>query len=181
MYYNKDKKVIVSKSFKTASSSFYCFLKRNARIGEFALMNQHLTLKQIINKFNLNKNKVIKIVQVRNPWDYVVSSYYWAKDQKKCPQGYTFEDFIFKPSKFNWQKQLDFWDLNYIDNFIKYEHLENDIKAFCQTHDFSYDYLSKEKGGIRPQISYIEVHTPKTKEYIQEIFKNQIKTFNYEY
>jgi len=180
MYYNKDKKLIVSKSFKTASSSFYLFLNRNACTGNYYIWNDHMPLKNIVDKFNL-PSSITKIVQVRNPWDYVVSAYYWAIKNQECPQDYTFEDFVFKPSNFNWQKQLDYWDLNYIDNFIKYEHLKSDIKAFCQTFDFSYDYLDKEKSGIRPQISYIEVHTPKTKEYIQEIFKNQIKKFNYEY
>lgn len=180
MYYNQDKNLIVSKSFKTASSSFYSFLNRNARIGNYHIWDNHMPLKNIVDKFNL-PSSIIKVVQVRNPWDYVVSAYYWAIRNKECPKNYTFEDFIFKPSNFNWKKQLEFWDLNYIDNFIRYEHLENDIKAFSQSFGFTYDYLTKEKSGVRPSVSYIEVHTPETKEYIQKIFKDQIKAFNYEY
>jgi hypothetical protein len=152
MYYNKDKKLIVSKSFKTA----------------------------IVDKFNL-PSSITKIVQVRNPWDYVVSAYYWAIKNQECPKNYTFEDFIFKPSNFNWKKQLEWWDLNYIDNFIRYEYLEQDIQAFSQLFNFNYDGLTNEKSDIRPKVFYQELHTLETKEYIQEIFKDQIKAFNYEY
>lgn len=181
MYYNVDKKLIVSKSFKTASSSFFTYLSQNARVGNYELSDNHFTLQQMVGMYKLQIEEVTKIVQVRNPWDYVVSAYYWAVRNSECPSVYTFEDFVFKPSDFNWQKQLKWWDLDYIDNFIRYEYLEQDIAAFAQSFNFPYFSLGKEKSGIRPSITYQEIHTEDTKEYIAEFFKDQIQAFRYEY
>jgi len=169
MYYHPQKKILISKSFKTASSSFFSFLKDNCCGEKGLVVNKHITLKNLLKKYKLNSQDVTKIVQVRNPWGYIVSAYYWAKSNKECPSNYTFEDFVFKSNQFYILKQLEFWDLNYIDKVIRFEHLKEDIKQFCLDYNFSYINISHQKKGSYKK-HYREVHTQETAQYVANIF-----------
>ena len=181
MFVDKKTKVLVSKSFKTASSSFYDLLNQQSLNGGIIRFDYHRTINQILKEYDLDQEEYNTWTLIRNPWDYVVSAYCWARWNYECPTHYSFEDFIFKYSEFNWKKQIDYWDLEYIDYVIQYENLEEDSKKFCQIYGYSYHPLKKLKSGIRPEKSYQEWHTDKTRDYIYDVFEYVIKVYDYEY
>lgn len=182
MFIDYSKKVIVSKSFKTASSSLYELLNKGANHNNSFLFNGHKTIKEIIDSYSIEPKIFDKLTIVRNPWDYVVSAYFWAKHNKECPPSYSFEDFILKDSKFNWRKQKKFWDLRYLDRVIYYEDFDNQCKGFCREYGYTYNKPPKIKSGIRPKkVNYRDVHSPNTIREVYFFFEKFIKELNYKY
>lgn len=182
MFVDYKNKIIVSKSFKTASSSFYKVIQKGVNHNRYRLFNNHRTIKGIVASFNLKYEDYTKITLVRNPWDYMVSAYFWAIKNNECPSGYNFEDFVFKKSSFNWTKQKMYWDLDYIDRVIIYEDFEFQCKAFCREYGFKYTRPEKVKNNSRPfNTNYTDIHTERTKKYVENYFKDIIDKYDYRY
>lgn len=140
MYYNHKNKLIISKSFKTASSSLHFLLKRNHNSNDSVIVNDHFTIMEIREKYGLKRNEVIGIVGIRNPWDYVVSAYFWAKKNRECPKEFTFDDFILKETKFNWKKQHRWWNPSEIDDVLVFEDLKKEIQFFNKKFNIEYTF-----------------------------------------
>lgn len=101
-------------------------------------------------------DRASKISIVRNPYDFLVSVYFWrTREMENAP---SFEDWIrANPGLLNFNTQfyaID--DKPVIDFFIRYENAEEDIRALEKNHA-ELEGLSKEfsslsaKGGIRPK------------------------------
>lgn len=181
MFIDLKQKVLVSKSFKTASSSFFDLLS-DVEGDHIIKFDYHRTIKQMLQEYRLKEDKFTKITLIRNPWDYVVSAYFWAKYNNECPEHFEFEDFVYKDSEFNWKKQLYYWDLDYIDDVVKFEQFKDYSKMFCLMYAYPYKEPKRFKSGVRPSyIHYRDIHNRGTKDYIGSYFKNIIEAFEYEY
>ncbi len=75
-------------------------------------------------------NNYLKIAIIRNPFDYMVSSYFWELKTKKKKIDLTFEDYVLKKKdkvKAN-QKIYKIDNKNIIDYMIRYDKLDQDIR-----------------------------------------------------
>ena len=182
MYYNPHKKVLISKSFKTASSSLYTFCISNLMEDGSKQMNMHRTIPQIIEMWDVPTDDLTRIVGIRNPWDYVASAYHWAQINGECPLSYSFNDFIFKQSDFDWKKQLKFWDTNYIDDVILFEDLYNELQRICETYNLPTGLnkpVSWEKKTLNQTMGYRALyHTQEEVDEIGTVFREQLDFFS---
>ena len=173
MYYNPTSKIIISKSFKTAGSSLYTLIKNNWMSEGCKLDDMHYTLKECQNIYG--EKDFTQLTLIRNPYDYVVSAYHWGKRNGEVPHEYTFQDFLYKPSDFNWQKQLKFWDSDYTDDVIQFERIEEEIQRLVDEYKLPQPttHLPHEKKTIDRK-DYKEYYTEEDKDYIRRVFGHQL-------
>ena len=164
MYYNPHKKVLISKSFKTASSSLYTFCVTNLMEDGCNQMNMHRTIPILIDKWDIPTDGLTRIVGIRNPWDYVASAFHWAQINGECPLSYSFNDFVFKESDFDWKRQLKFWDMNHIDDVIVFEDFGNEIQRICSKYGLT--------GGIDKPVAWEKKTLNQTMGY-RILYQNQ--------
>jgi len=149
--------------------------------------NGHMSWRQIEAAYPREWREYYKFTIERNPWDKVVSSYFWHKIIKEERFGtMPFEEYVMTCDLL----PVD-W-LNYargnrikVDNVWFYENMSdmydelNDIFNFGITEE---DYTStKCKSGIRQINSYKELHTTKTIDRVGELFASEIKHLGYKY
>ncbi|PHR46875.1 sulfotransferase family 2 domain-containing protein [Cycloclasticus sp.] len=132
------------------------YLKRKARRKNLRKFQNHISAKNAQEKLGSETwDKVLKVSMVRNPFDCVVSNYYWKTRNSKNP-----------PEFAKWfHKSLHLVDQNYeqyfingsgaIDYYIRFENLEQDIRALEQSVVSLaglYDTFASinAKGNIRP-------------------------------
>jgi hypothetical protein len=173
MYYNPKSKIIISKSFKTAGSSLYTLIKKNWLEEGCRLDDMHYTLKECQDIYG--EKKFTQITLIRNPWDYVVSAYHWGKRNGEVPNDYTFQDFLYKPSQFNWQKQLKFWDTNDTDDVIQFEKINEEIQRLVDEYHLPQPItqLPHEKKTL-DRLSYQYYYNEEDKDYVRRVFGEQL-------
>lgn len=127
-------------------------------------------------------NKYYKFCVVRNPYDKMVSNYFWKKHQIKNKQ--SFKEFC---------QTTDVNDINVhcingksvCDFFIRYENLENDIKNVCLKlgiKDFDISDLPNHKSSFRDKRKhYREYYDEETKKIVFDKHKLEFKMFNYSF
>lgn len=154
MYIDHDRKLIISKSFKTASSSFHAFISdQTPKNFNGMLVNNHIPVGELINHPSVNDYRsYTKVTLIRNPWDMVVSAFHWSKNNNECPPSFTFSDFVYYNSTFDWKKNKEYWNFDLIDRFIRYEYLEDDIYSFCEDFNFDYKRLAHLKKSIKKKL-----------------------------
>jgi len=151
--------------------------------------NGHLSWKEINNSLMVDNvwDNYYKFTIERNPWDKVVSSYFWHKEIKKEQFGdIDFESYVrtcqLLPT--DWQLYTDnnkvaLNDVYQYDNLTQmYEDL-NQLFGFNITKEQRAN--TKLKSGIRKVKDYKDIHTKGTINFVSKLFENEIKTFGYSY
>lgn len=149
--------------------------------------------KKIVNKIDEKIwKKYYKFCVVRNPWDLVVSKYYW-KVRKEERKNVTFEYFvgILDDGINKMRTRQDLYKMhgkknNYVCDFhIKYEKLNNGIKKVCKNcniKDYDLKNLGQLKSDIRDKsIHYSHHYNNKTKDIVAKLYSDDIKRFGYEF
>ena len=180
-------KFVFIKSRKTAGSTLEKILSRH--LGE----NDILTGSKVDNTDSLNcelggdghavpdiPKDYFSFSIERNPWDKVVSCYYWHKHSKPhIFESMTFEDYVFncKMLPMDWSKYQG------CDIVYKYEDMTEmylDLKdRFNLGFDIDLIHTTKCKSNIRETKNYKELYTDKTKDHISKLFANEIERFDY--
>jgi len=178
-------KFIFIKTRKTAGSSIEHFLSKylgsndictGSEIDKTPRLNAphkkgHIDYKWIMNNYKDEWSKYYKFAVDRNPWDKMISYFYWHKTDND-----SFEQFCLDNTK-----QYDCW-FRYADNKIKvdklmkYEDLHNEIKNSPLPYNNELLTIFKKKGPVKKV-----KHTYKTIEVIKNSFKNVIDYFKYDY
>ena len=119
-----------------------------------------------------------KIASVRNPWDQVVSRYYWnletITDMKQ-----SFSDYVLSNDWVPWSATeilYDGEDLQ-VDDVIKMETIHEDIKRILNV-DFGF---YENKGKLRPDSEWKKMYDDKTYNHVYDICYKEIEDFGYEY
>lgn len=175
MYYNPKSKIIISKSFKTAGSSLYTFIRKNWMLEGCKLDDYHWTLEQCQNHYN--EKNFTQLTLIRNPWDYVVSAWFWAMRNGESPV-ISFQDFLYKDTPFRWRKQKGFWDVRFIDDVIQFEKIQEEIQRLIDEYHLPQPNhpLPHEKRTLNRK-EYGYYYEDKDIEYVGEVFKEQIHFF----
>ena len=183
-----------------------CSLKYHLikRCGRQPIIKAHIPLPELFKEFDLNPEAFYKFTFVRNPWDRIVSLYFFWLTQ--TPDSYFYR----------WDyKQVDFLKDNSISfkDFVKLIHLKDPI--ICQKpHSFPYidhfigdpslfDFIGRvenfqedfdiicDKIGLqRKELfhrnkskhkPYTEYYDDETREIVAEKYAKDIEYFNYEF
>lgn len=122
----------------------------------------------------------------RNPWDKVVSSYYWHQEIKPDRFGaMDFETYVMTCDllPIDWLNYTDRQGIRRVTAAYKYE--EMDVMYEDLNQRFGLDIKdwgnTKLKGDIRKERDYRKLHTNATIERVADLFANEIKTFGYTY
>jgi len=122
----------------------------------------------------------------RNPWDKVVSSYYWHQEIKPARFGaMDFETYVMTCDllPIDWLNYTDRQGIRRVTAAYKYE--EMDVMYEDLNQRFGLDIKdwgnTKLKGDIRKERDYRKLHTNATIERVADLFANEIKAFGYTY
>lgn len=119
----------------------------------------------------------------RNPWDAVVSLYYWKyKDRPQLPD---FEDYVHEV----WIEQLANNKRMYrirgriaVDRVLRYEWLADEFAEVWEHLGLpGKPELPYAKSQARPAGHYRELYTPASRERVREVFADTIEAFGYEF
>ena len=146
-------------------------------------------------------NSYTKICPVRNPWDKMVSLYFWrtrkrpfyyhllrlirGKHPRPLEQRVSFEELIIrKKQRNNLDKRIMFISEDWEDYFfIRYEHLHEDLELLCQNIGIPYDpnKLPQKKVGYRDGKDYRKYYNETTRKIVADAFKEEIEKFDYSF
>lgn len=146
----------------------------------------HAKCGYIRSKFPESWNRYYKFAVERNPWDKVVSAFFWHKQTKPHLTERGFDHYVatcpLLPTD---------WHHYTIDNEIAVDHIyfyEDQMRLYCQMNfmfgtwiDIEQLTNTRKKGGLRKDNHYSEMYSDESRERVAEIFSREIKAFNYEY
>jgi len=128
-----------------------------------------------------------KFTSVRNPLDKMLSCYFYWRENPNLgpavrPLDYSFSDWILA---YGFEHKLAIFHEPYykidgrviVDDYIRYESLENDVKRICAYLGMEYDYkyLLHYKKSERADVEITEA----AKSKIREMFKQELIDLNY--
>jgi len=144
--------------------------------------------------------KYFKFCVIRNPFDIVVSQYYYQKQkhssfddfvdtlfntyQESKNNTYTVQDLQFDKKTFvhfNWEL-ITINDVPVMDFYIRYENLIEDIEHVLQKlgiKNYDINDLKTYKGGFREETGYRQFYNDITKEKVETIYKKYLSYFGY--
>lgn len=123
-----------------------------------------------------------KIVIIRNPWDALVSHYFFAHASQKIQCPAYFERFVWwnisgavPLNKNHWLIQGGKW----ADVYIRFEHLESDCVDLFRDIGVDFTGLTREVSGFRPSIHYSIMYNQVSMEMVEKTYMEEIKQFGY--
>ncbi len=129
-------------------------------------------------------NSYFKFCFVRNPWDAVISRYYWYMHKSgKIVNDIKLDDFL---RKFDPHKNFSIYTIGgelAVDYIGKYETLLEDMRVICQKVGIPFaDRLPKAKSQTRQnKLHYSELLNEAQSEYIRQRCIKEIEFFGYTY
>jgi hypothetical protein len=179
-------KFIFIKSEKTGGSSVETALEPSLTFSDVYHKNGHEIPAQILQKYGSKIfNNYFKFSIVRNPFDKMVSHYFWQRYLQ--PERYdSFHDFV---KEFYYNKIISNWkyfSINnnvVIDRILKYEDLQKDLHSISSNISIDIDISGIfEKSGYRPpDVPYQEYYSDTIKEMVEELCIQEISLFNYSF
>lgn len=132
----------------------------------------------------------LKFGNVRNPWDRMVSSYFFKKELRGWPslQGVSFEQFV-RDKEHKHPKSLykyyciDSLQKDYKNNmyFIRYENLHEDILKICDMLNLKPKEKLQHIKKANRNTDYKNYYNKETKRIVQKRYGHDIRLFNYTY
>jgi len=186
-------KYIFLKSRKTAGTSIqtaledYCGPKDLVLVGgKITEINEHSKIGEVRKYVGKDIwNSYFKFAFTRNPWDLIVSRYYWdhrgincsIKGFKKWVKKY------FKSGKYLNDLQFRYIAINdkvRVDFVGSYEHLQHDFNYICERIGLGGIRLAKEKFGYRDKKKeYEQFYTQHLAKRVRLEFQKDINLFGY--
>ena len=132
-------------------------------------------------------NNYFTFTIVRNPYDMVVSRYFFQKKTRAWCKDMSFKDWVkqLKKEKYTNYNLYSIDDKPVCDFYIRYETLKDDIETVLQKLgiiDYDLHDLPVLKGDIRDKnIHYREYYDNETKKIVEEIMKKEFDMFGYKF
>lgn len=148
----------------------------------------HMNLNQLKEKVTEDDwNTYYKFGNVRNPWDRVVSSYFFRKDVlSKNPHnptdwqdGESFEQFVLT-RKLPGKLSVFFDGFTEVDFLIRFENIEEDIQTVSDTLNLNLniDLLPHTHEGVREK-DYKVYYNTETKDFVAQYYAEEIAYLGY--
>ena len=172
---------IFIKSEKTAGSSVEQALQPSLLETDIYLPGSHMLPFKIIETYPIDIFDYFKFSIVRNPYDKMVSHYYWQQSIENNRYG-SFDLFVNDFYDYKTISNWKYYSINneYImDKVIKFENLQNDLNNLPIDIDISNIF---EKSNTRPaNIIYQELYSTASREMVEEQCFNEIEMFDYKF
>lgn len=145
----------------------------------------HKTAKWIAERYPNEWKNYYKFSVVRNPWDTMVSFYYWYKKGKPSKIGrYDFDFFLQgKPLSYwnDWKRGMfTINDTIVVDHICKYENLHEELRKIPIPYNDEI-LTTFAKQGLREVKDYRELYNQETKEKVAVEFDDIINKFSYNF
>lgn len=119
----------------------------------------------------------------RNPWDLVVSQYYWRYRNEEAPP---FDDFVRRPVVVKLaDKNARIYRLRgeiAVDRVLRFESLASDLAELWAERGLpGSPELPHAKSHSRPARSYRELYTDETRELVGNLFAGVVRDLGYEF
>lgn len=119
----------------------------------------------------------------RNPWDLVVSQYYWRYRNEEAPP---FDDFVHRPVVVKLaDKNARIYRLRgeiAVDRVLRFESLASDLAELWAERGLpGSPELPHAKSHSRPARSYRELYTDETRELVGNLFAGVVRDLGYEF
>ena len=150
---------------------------------KFAMMSKHTPISKIYNQWTSeegNFNTYYKVGLIRNPWDRLVSWWKWKPHL-------SFSEFVKNIGPHHALKKdnaqlLHYFSLNdkiIVNDYIRFETLQKDFNKVCLKIGLPPQNLPHlNKSNHKP---YWEYYDNNLREFVEEKYKEDIKTFNYQF
>lgn len=128
-----------------------------------------------------------KFAFVRNPFDLVVSRYYWDRSQNR----HTYNDFALWLSECYAQQRL--WEKDLLNRYThidgicqldyvgRFEKLQDDFRYVCNAIGIDHSELPEKKSGFRPTQRYQDHYSPETRSLVAQLFADDLRLFGYSF
>ena len=131
-------------------------------------------------------NSYLRIAVVRNPWDAVVSLYFWVTRRQQERE--SFETFLgARPNVQQLARRnhsiTHIGNQPVIDRFLRFEHLTDELTEVWRYLDLPGDLeLPRAKGGVRPDSApYRSFYTDESRNLVARLFARTIAEQEYEF
>lgn len=166
-------------------------LRPRQHVGEGPERLAHLTATEYISCGHIDANSFEKYYRfsiIRNPWDRLVSEYFYHK----LNQHFSFEDFLRfhlpLPGKSDAyrhiipQKQFIYNNEKLLVDFVgRFENLALDLKTIMSKVGIAYTGLPHINASARGKHSYQRHYNNYTKDWVKEYYAEDIDCFGYEF
>lgn len=168
---------------KTATSSIHDVLAQHMEY-DYAKISRHAKYSEASEFYPECKN-YFKFCFVRNPWDRLLSFYFFKKTDKakqKIPKDLPLKDFLLT-SLLSGQTAFD--QYSYIDGFDgnsfigQFENLQQDFDAICDIIGLSHQRLPHTNKSNHKH--YTEYYDDETRELVAKKFARDIEHFGYKF
>jgi hypothetical protein len=119
----------------------------------------------------------------RNPWDAVVSLYYWKyKDREQLPDFDTYVSEEWIEQLANNRRMYRIRGRLVVDRVLRYEHLDTELAEVWEHLGLPGEPdLPRAKGNARPAGHYRELYSDASRERVGQVFADAIEAFGYEF
>lgn len=131
-------------------------------------------------------NSFFKFTITRNPWDLIVSRFWFRKDNE-IANPMSFEECLLNQSAIDTKRQRSFYfdkDNNpYADFYIRYENLQEDYDKVCKRVGISQHKLPHHRGTFRSEDDLYQVYfkDEKHRTIVEDEWDLEIKYFGYKF
>ena len=152
--------------------------------SQLYLGDKHLSCPNLIKQRPQYKN-YFKFAFTRNPWDRVVSWYFFVKNSKnpkRNTSGISFKEFVTNPREPNvWgaRNQFQYEFTKKCDFIGKTENIQADFDTICDKIKIPRQKLPHKNATKHKH--YTEYYDDETKEIVEERFAKDIEYFNYKF
>lgn len=119
----------------------------------------------------------------RNPWDAVVSLYYWKyKDREQLPDFDTYVSEEWIEQLANNRRMYRIRGRLAVDRVLRYEHLDTELSEVWHHLGLPGEPdLPRAKGHARPAGHYRELYSDAARKRVEVVFADAIEAFGYEF
>lgn len=153
----------------------------------FGKNSQHYDYKSILKNSKKEISSYFSFCFVRNPWDKMVSEYFYLRKSKNFK--ISFKDFVFSiknqktQGKTHFAEQISFIcdkDNKILVDFVgRFENFKKDFKHVCRINNLKIKNIPFENKSEHE--NYTKYYDQETKDIIYKIYKNDIIFLNYEF
>ena len=162
------------------------FINRYVNVeGRRFRLDAHASIEDIYITFPTTLDYHI-ITNERNPWDRLVSLFYWEKKIGHCPQEIGFKKYVFEhlPLTFAESELYYAGDIPLFDFIVRHEHLESDLRELGRFLKLPKPLTVQDihlKGNVRKGAGYHSYYDAETIDYVQAMFARTIQLMGYEF
>ena len=142
-----------------------------------------LLIKKQMNQFDWQN--YLKFGNIRNPWDRMVSSYFFKRDKPKTiPNNLHFEDYVKNTEIKHPISLCEYYGIDNLQEeykYIRYENLQEDILHICDMLNLKpyHDLQHANKTNRNPD--YRVYYNKETRKIVEQKYQKDIEIFNYSY